>query len=170
MPVPPWSLILIALLVVTQTMNPTERDFIWYRTLKRPTWIKMHIWFPAAWFLINITFYVSTLQVWSATQDWRWVAGFVVVLVLLRSHPYVICRMHSLSAGLFFWLVSWIASLIMALMAQSISPLATWLLLPALVWTPVEALITFQMIGLNPRQSRSGRGPDDRRPARSRRL
>lgn len=167
---PPWSLILIALLVVTQTMNPSERDFVWYRTLKRPGWISLQLWIPAAWFIINITFYVSTLTFWNATKDWSWVAAYTVLLILLRSHPWVICRLHSLAAGLPFWLVSWLATLLMALLVRPTSPLASWLLMPALLWTPVEAIITFQMIGLNRKVSRSGRGPDDRRPARSRRL
>jgi tryptophan-rich sensory protein len=168
--VPAWSLILIAMLVVTQSMNPTERDFIWYRTLKRPGWLKMHLWVPIAWLIINITFYIATLLYWDSTRDWRLVGILLVLLVLLRSHPWLICKLHSLSAGLTFWLISWVANLYLAITLQNISPLASQLLLPAVLWTPFEAAITFQMIGLNPRESRRGRGPDDRRPARSRRL
>ncbi|KEF40808.1 MAG: hypothetical protein ER33_14900 [Cyanobium sp. CACIAM 14] len=167
---PPWSVILIALLVVTQIMNPSERDFVWYRTLKRPGWINMHLWFPAAWFLINITIYMSTLTCWSRTGDWNWVAAYVVVLILLRSHPWGICRFRRLAIGLPLWLLSWLATLILALLVRPASPLASWLLVPALLWTPVEAIVTFQMIGLNLRQSRSGRGPDDCRHARTGRL
>jgi tryptophan-rich sensory protein len=168
--VPPWSLILIALLVVTQTLNPSERDFVWYRGLVRPNWISLHLWIPAAWFVINITFYVSTLQIWNATENWRWVVVYMALLILLRSHPYVICRLRSLPAGLPFWLASWLLTLILAITVRSISSIASLLLIPALVWTPVEAIITCQMIGLNRQQSKKGRGTDDRRPARSRRL
>ncbi len=167
---PPWSLILIAMLVVTQIMNPTERDFIWYRTLKRPGWMKMQLWIPAAWLVINITFYLATLVSWNRTRDWNLVAIFIVLLVLLRSHPWLICKLHSLSVGLLFWLIGWVANLSLAIALHSVAPLASQLLLPAVLWTPFEAAITFQMIGLNRKVSRSDRGPDDRRPARSRRL
>jgi tryptophan-rich sensory protein len=170
MPVPPWSLILIAMLVVTQTMNPSERDFLWYRSLEHPKWIPMHLWIPAAWFALNIAFYISALSVWNATQDWGLVAAYMGLLILLRSHPWFICRLRSLPAGLPFWLASWLATLILALVVRPLSPLASWLLVPILVWTPVEAAITVRMIGLNRKANRSGRGPDDRRPARSRRL
>ncbi|WP_216903635.1 tryptophan-rich sensory protein [Synechococcus sp. CCY 9618] len=170
MPVPPWSLILIAMLVVTQAMNPTERDFIWFRSLQRPGWLSLQIWLPAAWFVINITFYLSALRCWERSRNWSWVVAYMILLILLRSHPYVICRMRSLPSGLLFWLISWIANLVLAMLVRPIAPTASLLLLPALLWTPVEAVITYQMIGLNSKQSRSDRGPDDRRPARSRRL
>jgi tryptophan-rich sensory protein len=158
------------MLVVTQIMNPTERDFIWYRTLRRPGWLKMQLWIPIAWLVINITFYIATLISWNKTRNWNLVGTLIVLLVLLRSHPWLICKLRSLSAGLAFWLISWVANLILAMVLQPISPLAAQLLLPAVIWTPFEAAVTFQMIGLNRKVNRSDRGPDDRRPARSRRL
>jgi translocator protein len=48
MPVPPWLLILIPLLVVNLIINPSERDFTWYRSLKRPGWMGIDPWVPAA--------------------------------------------------------------------------------------------------------------------------
>ncbi len=170
MPVPPWLLILIALLVVTLVINPSERDFSWYRTLKRPDWISMQPWIPAAWFVINVSFYFSALSFWRKSGDWRWMGAYAALMVLLRLDHLVICRLRRLSAGLPFWLLSWLAALVLALIVLPASPLAAGLLLPVLVWTPVETLITLQMVGLNRKEHRSGRGPNDRRPARSRRL
>lgn len=170
MPVPPWLLILITLLVVTLVINPSERDFAWYRALKWPRWISMEPWIPAAWFVISVSFYFSALSIWLKSGDWRWMAAYAALLVLLRIDHLVICRLRNLVAGLPFWLLSWMVTLVLALIVRPSSPLAAGLLVPVLVWTPVEALITLQMIGLNRRKQRSGRGPNDRGPAPSRRL
>lgn len=170
MSVPPWLLILVPLLVVTLVINPSERDFTWYRALKRPGRVGIDPWVPAAWFVISVSFYFSTLAFWRANGDWRWVATYMALLVLLRSHQWMICRLRNLAVGLPFWLLSWTLTLILALIVRPASPLAAWLLVPVLVWTPAKAIVDVQMIGLNRKQHRSGRGPHDRRPARSRRL
>ncbi len=170
MAVPPWLLILITFLVVNLVINPSERDFSWYRTLKRPGWISMQPWIPAAWFVINVSFYFSALSFWLRNADWRWMGVYTALLVLLRLDHLVICRLHRLSAGLPFWLLSWLVTLVLALLVRPTSPLAAGLLVPVLVWTPVEALVNLQMVGLNRKEQRSGRGPNDRGPARSRRL
>ena len=167
---PPWLLILIPLLLVTLVINPSERDFTWYRALKRPGRMGIDPLVPAAWFVISVSFYFSTLAFWRANGDWRWVATYMALLVLLRSQQWLVCRLRNLAAGLPFWLLSWTLTLILALIVRPTSPLAAWLLVPVLVWTPAEAINDVQMIGLNRKEQRSGRGPNDRRPARSRRL
>jgi tryptophan-rich sensory protein len=168
--VPPWLLILITLLVVTLVINPSEHDFAWYRTLRRPGWMGIDPWVPAAWFVISVTFYFSTFAFWQANGDWRWVATYTALLVLWRSQQWLVCRLRNLAAGLPLWLLSWTLTLILALIVHPASPLAAGLLVPVLVWTPVESIVTLQMIGLNRKKHRSGRGPHDRGPARSRRL
>ncbi len=167
---PPWLLILITVLVITLVVNPTERDFVWYRSLRRPEWIGRAPWVALAWPLISVCFYGSALAFWQTAESWGWVAVYAVLLVLLRSPHWLICRLHSLSAGLPVWLLSWTLTLVLALIVRPASPLASGLLLPVLVWTPVEAAIALRMVGLNRKEHRSGRGPDHRRPARSRRL
>lgn len=170
MPVPPWLLILITLLVVTLVINPSEQDFSWYRGLKRPGWMSIDPWVPAAWVVITVSFYFSALSLWQKNGDWRWMAGYAALLVLLRVVHVVICRWRKLGAGFPLWLLGWIITLVLTLIVRSTSPLAAGLLVPVLVWIPVEVLVTLQMVGLNRRKQRSGHGPNDRRPAPSRRL
>ncbi|MBD2717836.1 tryptophan-rich sensory protein [Synechococcus sp. FACHB-909] len=167
---PPWLLILITVLVITLVVNPTERDYVWYRSLRRPDWIAAQPWVALVWPLISVCFYGSALAFWQTAGSWGWVAVYAVLLVLLRSPHWLICRLHRLTAGLPLWLLSWTLTLVLALIVGPASPLASGLLLPALVWTPVEAAIALRMVVLNRKEHRSGRGPDDRRPARSRRL
>jgi tryptophan-rich sensory protein len=170
MPVPPWLLILITFLAITLVINPSEQDFSWYRTLKQPGWFSMQPWVPAVWLVINISIYFSALSFWLKIGEWRWMGAYAALLALLRIDHLVICGLRNLGAGLPVWLLSWIFTLVLALIVRSTSPLAAGLLLPALVWMPVEAVVTLQMVGLNRKEQRSGRGPNDRRPARSRRL
>ena len=167
---PPWLLILITVAVITLVVNPTERDFVWYRSLRRPEWISRQPWVALVWPLISVGFYGSALAFWQTAASWGWVAAYAVLLVLLRSPRWLSCRLHNLSAGLPLRLLSWTLTLVLALIVGPASPLASVLLLPVLVWTPVEAAIDLRMVGLNRKEHRSGRGPDDRRPARSRRL
>ncbi|WP_254943376.1 TspO/MBR family protein [Cyanobium sp. AMD-g] len=170
MAVPPWLLILITLLVVTLVINPSEQDFSWYRSLRRPGWMSIDPWVPAAWVVISVSYYFSALSFWFKTGAWLWVAAYASLLVLLRSQHCVICRLRNLSAGLPIGLLGWMLTLMLTLFARPTSPLAAGLLVPVLVWTPVEAIVTLQMIGLNRKKHRSGLGPNDRGPARSRRL
>jgi len=167
---PPWLLILIAVLVISLLVNPAERDFVWYRSLLRPDWISWKPWVALVWPLISLCFYGSALAFWQTSGSWGWMAVYAILLVVLRSPQWLICRLHSLTAGLPVGLLGWILTLVLALIVRPASPLASGLLLPALVWTPVEAAIALRMVGLNSKEHRSGRGPDDRRPARSRRL
>ncbi|MEA5390829.1 TspO/MBR family protein [Cyanobium gracile UHCC 0139] len=167
---PPWLLILITVAVITLVVNPTERDYVWYRSLRRPAWISRQAWVALVWPLISVGFYGSALAFWQTAASWGWVAAYAVLLVLLRCPRWLSCRLHNLSAGLPLWLLSWTMTLVLALIVRPASPLASWLLLPVLLWLPVEAAIALQMVGLNRKEHRSGRGPDDRRPARSRRL
>jgi tryptophan-rich sensory protein len=168
--VPPWLLILIAVLVITLVVNPTERDFVWYRSLRRPEWISRQPWVALVWPLITVCFYGSALAFWPTAGSWGWLAAYALLLVLLRSPLWLICRLHSLSSGLPLWLLSWTLTLVLALIVRPAAPLASALLLPVLLWTPVEAAIGLRMVGLNRKEQRSARGTDDRRPARSRRL
>jgi benzodiazapine receptor len=168
--VPPWLLILIAVLVITLVVNPTERDFVWYRSLRRPEWISRQPSIALVWPLLTVCFYGSALVFWPTAGSWGWLAAYALLLVLLRTPLWLICRLHSLSSGLPVWLLSWMLTLVLALIVRPAAPLASALLLPVLLWTPVEAAIGLRMVGLNRKELRSGRGPDDRRPARSRRL
>lgn len=167
---PPWLLILVTVAVITLVVNPSERDYVWFRSLRRPEWLSRQPWVALAWPLISVCFYGSALAFWQTATSWGWVAAYAVLLVLLRSPRWLSCRLHNLSAGLPLRLVSWALTLLLALIVGPASPLASGLLLPVLVWTPVEAAIDLRMVGLNRKEHRSGRGPDDRRPARSRRL
>jgi translocator protein len=168
--VPPWLLILITVLVITLVVNPTERDYVWYRSLRHPEWISRQPWVALVWPLISVCFYGSALAFWQTSGSWGWMAVYAVLLVLLRSRHWLICRLHILSAGLLLGVLGWTLTLVLALIVGPASPQASGLLLPVLVWTPVEAAITLRMVGLNRKEHRSGRGPDDRRTPRSRRL
>jgi benzodiazapine receptor len=149
--VPYWLLILIAMLVVGQAMNPKERDFTWYRSLQRPPWMSLHLWFPWAWFVINTTFFASTFLCWLSNLDWRWLVAYLALLIVIKSPPLIMCRFRSPAAGLPFWVFGWFFTLIMALQVRPTSMPASWLLLPALIWLPVEAVLTLEILRLNRR-------------------
>jgi tryptophan-rich sensory protein len=74
----------------------------------------------------------------------------VLLLVLVEGYTWLMCRTRRLAAGTVFCLDAWSYGLIFSLLLLSISPLAAQLMLPFLLWTPIEAVITWQMRQLNP--------------------
>ncbi len=148
---PYWLLIIVGMLVVGQAMNPRKRDFTWYSALQRPGWMVIYLWNPWTWFLINVTFFASVFLCWLKVLDWHWLVAYLALLVAIKCPPLIMCRFRSLGAGLPFWAVGWIFTLVVALQVRPISPLSSWLLLPALIWLPVEAVLTLQVMRSNRR-------------------
>ncbi len=147
---PPWLLILVLMEGVILLINPTRKDFIWYQGLRRPTWVTFSAWIPLIWLLIHACFYLSALLSWNVRNSWNLVVAYVLLLVLVEGYTWLMCRTRRLAAGTVFCLAAWSYGLIFSLLLLSISPLAAQLMLPFLLWTPIEAVITWQMRQLNP--------------------
>ncbi|MEI7667343.1 MAG: tryptophan-rich sensory protein [Synechococcaceae cyanobacterium ELA263] len=147
---PPWLLILILMEGVILLINPTRKDFAWYQGLRRPPWVTFSAFIPVVWLLIHACFYVSALISWSVRSSWNLVLAYVLLLALVEGYTWLMCRSRRLSAGTILCLVGWSYGLILTLLLISISPSSALLMLPFLCWTPLEALITWQMRQLNP--------------------
>ncbi len=147
---PPWLLILILMGGVIVLINPTRKDFAWYQGLRRPTWVTFSAWIPLIWLLIHACFYLSALLSWNARNSWNLVLAYVLLLIFAEGYTWLMCRTRQLAAGTVLCLVGWSYGLILTLLLQSISPSSAQLMLPFLLWTPMEAVITWQMRSLNP--------------------
>lgn len=146
---PPWLLILILMEAVILLINPTRRDFAWYQGLRRPTWVRFSTSIPLIWLLIIACFYVSALASWQASRNWNLVLAYILLLVLVEGYTWMMCRTRRLSTGTLLCLVGWLYGLLLAAVLLSVSPLGSLLLLPYLLWAPVEALITWDMRRIN---------------------
>jgi tryptophan-rich sensory protein len=148
--VPPWLLILVLMEGVIVLINPTRKDFAWYQGLRHPEWVTFSAFIPLIWLLIHACFYLSALISWGIRSSWTLVFAYVLLLILVESYTWLMCRSRRLSAGTLLCLIGWSYGLILTLLVLTIAPSAALLMLPYLLWTPVEALITWQMRQLNP--------------------
>jgi benzodiazapine receptor len=148
-PVPHWLVLLILMELVILGINPTRGDFVWFQGLRRPAWLRVHVWIPVFWLVIYGCFYLSALVSWEASRNWRLTVAYVLLLVLVESYTWITCRTRRLGVGTVVCLAGWAYGLVFALVLTRISVPAAILIVPYLIWSPVEALITWQMLGLN---------------------
>jgi len=148
--VPPWLLILILMEGVILLINPTRRDFAWYQGLRRPDWVTFSATIPLIWLVIHAGFYLSALVSWHGRQSWVVILAYLLLLVLVESYTWMMCRTRRLSTGTILCLVGWVYGLVITRLFVADSPLAGLLLVPYLVWAPIEALITWEMRRINP--------------------
>jgi tryptophan-rich sensory protein len=143
--------VLFALSVLSLVFNPANRDLRWYASLRRPRWLGFALWsrFPLLRSLTSLGFYGAALVVWLRFHSLGWVALMLAVGVLAESRFWLTCRSRRLTLGLLVGLLSWLAALVLAHQLHPQVPLVTVLLLPQLLWTPLEMLTTLQMIQLN---------------------
>ncbi|MEB3168343.1 MAG: tryptophan-rich sensory protein [Synechococcaceae cyanobacterium] len=146
---PPWLLILILMEGVILLINPTRKDFAWYRGLRRPQWVPFASSIPVIWLLIHFGFYLSSLVSWQVSNNWNLVMAYILLLVLVESYTWIMCRTRRLGTGSLLCLLGWAYGLVLAAALLSLSLLASALLIPYLLWAPVEALITWDMRRLN---------------------
>jgi translocator protein len=148
--VPPWLLILILMEGVILMINPTRRDFAWYQGLRRPRWVTFSASIPLIWLLINACFYLSALVSWHASNSWPLVFAYLLLMVLVESYTWLMCRTRRLSTGTILCILGWVYGVLISLYLVPLSPMAALLLVPYLLWAPLEALITWEMRRLNP--------------------
>lgn len=146
---PPWLLILILMEGVILLINPTRKDFAWYQGLRRPPWMPFASSIPLIWLLIHIGFYLSSLVSWQARNNWNLVFAYLVLLALVEGYTLLMCRSRRLATGTLLCLLGWAYGLILAAALLPISMLASALLIPYLLWAPMEAMITWDMRRLN---------------------
>jgi len=146
---PAWLVILLLFELVIILTNPSDRDYYWFQGLRRPTWLRLHIWSPLIRLACNLGTYLSLLVVHSLQGGWNGVIVCLLVISLNEANVWFTCRIRSLSFGTLIGAFSWGLLLILTIWVSRISRDAALGLLPYLIWTFVEHLAQWHMIGLN---------------------
>jgi benzodiazapine receptor len=140
-------LLVIGTLVVV--IMPSQEDFAWFLRLRRPTWLGFEALIPLIWLLIYGCFYTSALLAWNRTASWGLMGGYLLLLVLVQSYTWVICRTRRLANGTAVGLAGWLWGVALTVVVAGQSQPAALLLIPYLLWSPVGTLVTWQMQRLN---------------------
>jgi len=136
----------------------------WYQALKKPSWNPPNWAFAPAWTII------LGLAAWSGVLGWTHaVDGFEHTLVAVFFGLNII--LHLAWSPLFFnlqrpdWALMevpflWLSIVILMIGLHPISPLASLLLTPYLLWVSFAAFLNFTIVRLNaPFAARTGRAP-----------
>ena len=144
------ALVILAVIVaVGALLNPSRAEFRWFLQLRRPRWLTFERWIPLIWLAIYLCFYGSALLVWQATASAGAMAGFLLLLLLVQSYTWVICRTRRLRNGTAVGLAGWIWGVGLAVSVLPVSRPAAGLLVPFLLWSPVGTFVTWRMERLN---------------------
>lgn len=140
-------LLVIGTLVVV--IMPSQEEFAWFLRLRRPSWLSFEGLIPVIWVLIYGCFYASALLAWNRTASWGLMGGYLLLLVLVQSYTWLICRTRRLANGTAVGLAGWLWGVALTVVVAAPSQLAALLLIPYLLWSPVGTLVTWQMQRLN---------------------
>jgi translocator protein len=145
----PALLILLVMVVVAWSLNPSREAFAWFLRLRRPAWLTFERWIPLIWISIYACFYASALLAWNASGSWGLMAGYLGLLLLVQSYTWLICRSRRLANGTAIGLAGWVWGLALAVVVRSHAGAAALLLIPYLLWSPVGTFVTWRMQRLN---------------------
>jgi len=146
---PAWLVILLLIELVILLTNPNERDYSWLQGLRRPGWLTFHIWSPMIRFACYAGLYLALLVIHSQQQQWNLVITGLLLIALNEASVWITCRMRSLALGTLIGAVAWVLFLSLTLAVSRVSQVAAVALLPYLLWTFIDLLAQWQMIGLN---------------------
>ncbi len=143
----------VVALVVTGAGGLLTEIGPWYRQLRKPSWQPPDWLFGPAWTLI------LALAAWSAADAWVSApsAGQRTLVVVLYSFNALF---HLLWSPLFFkfkrpdWALIevpllWLSVLAPMVVVAPFAPLASWLLLPYLLWVTFAAYLNLTIVRLN---------------------
>jgi len=141
--------ILLMILGVGLALNPSRSDFAWFLQLRRPAWLTFERLIPLIWVAIYACFYASALLAWNAGWSWGLMGGYLVLLLLVQSYTWLICRTRRIANGTVVGLMGWIWGIALTVVVGSVSTPAALLLVPFLLWSPVGTWVTWQMQRIN---------------------
>ncbi|MEB3322344.1 MAG: tryptophan-rich sensory protein [Synechococcaceae cyanobacterium] len=159
---PAWLSILLVMVVVVLAINPSNEGYNWYQGLRRPTWTPFPQRIPLLWLAIYACLYLSALESWRASRSLPLLGLYGLLLVVLELYPWLMCRTRRLGVGAGSCLVGWALAIALALGVRGFSGRAALLLLPLVLWGPLQAAIDWSMLRLNGPQWGRLRGPSRR--------
>lgn len=142
-------LILVVMVAVAWALNPGREDFAWFMRLRRPAWLTFEPLIPLIWIGIYACFYASALLSWNAARSAALMVGYLVLLLLVQSYTWWICRTRSLRNGTRVAFAGWLWGVALAVAVAPVSGWALLLLIPYLLWSPIGTAVTWQMQRLN---------------------
>jgi len=146
--------IVTVIVAVVTNRGLSANDMRWFNRLQRPPWLTFEGAIPLIWTIIFICGAWSAVWVWNADpgslQTWVLMAYYLVLELIALLYTRVMCRSRSLRIGTIIGGTGAMLSIMLAIAIQPISTVATLLLCPYILWSPVGTYTTWAMIRYNP--------------------
>jgi len=166
------SIIICELAGVVGSVFTSPEIEAWYKNLKKPAFNPPNWVFGPAWIIIFILMGISLYLVWQKkfepkiisaqtynplsqkflSGSWRRlniVLIFVTQLVLNILWSVLFFGAHSVAAGFFELLMLWFAIVFTMVNFHRVSKVATWILLPYILWVSFAGILNFYIWILN---------------------
>ncbi|MBH8573797.1 TspO/MBR family protein [Nostocaceae cyanobacterium CENA369] len=144
----------VTFLIAIGSFLITPRDVKWFVQLSRPQWLVFEPFIPLIWTVIFICGAASANIVWQKNPGslitWLLMGLYLLVEIITVAYIPLMLRFRSLKTGEIIGLVGLISAIVLAVCVLPISGLATILLIPYLVWSPIGAYTTEELRQLNP--------------------
>lgn len=148
--------IALLLAIVGGSIVP-PRGVQWFKRLRRPQWLTFEKIIPLIWTVVFICGVWSAVLVWEqdpgSPKTWTLMVGYgLLELAILAYNPAMLVG-RSLKLGTIVGATGVVIGIILALAVWGVSPWATLLLLPFLLWSPIGTYTTWEMLKLNPTEA-----------------
>jgi translocator protein len=153
-----WMVIgAIALLVSVGSFFITPRDVKWFAKLSRPRWLIFEPLIPVIWTVVFVTGAASANIVWQKNPGslitWLLMGLYLLLEIVTVTYIPLMLRLRSLRVGEIVGSSGMVLGFLLALAVLPISGIAALLLGPYLLWSPVGAYTTEELIQLNPQDA-----------------
>lgn len=146
---PAWLLILLLIELLIIVCNPRQADFSWFQSLRRPSWLVFQSWTSLIRLVNHLGLYFAAVLLQARTGLWIWVLPSLLLILLVEMAIQLTCRLRRLGLGSLLIATSWLFGLLLFLVLIRPWPLAAALMVPFLIWSPIESVILWRMMSLN---------------------
>ena len=123
----------------------------WYASLNKPTFNPPDWLFGPVWTFLYILMGISFFLIWKTESDGKTfaVAFFIVQLIMNSLWSFLFFGMKNPSFAFIEIIVLWVFILICIITFNKISPLASYLLIPYLLWVSFASVLNYSIVKLN---------------------
>jgi len=121
----------------------------WYRDLRKPSWTPPDWAFPVVWSMLYFMIAVAGYLVWMTDPASPAMALWFIQLVLNAAWSYLFFGRRDMVTALADVSGMWLSILGFIILAWPISPVASLLFVPYLMWVSVASALNFRVWRLN---------------------
>jgi benzodiazapine receptor len=138
-------LILVVMVATAALFTPAPAQQLWFLRQRRPRWLLFEKRIPLIELCIDLALALSAMEAWRSSTSWALLAAYWALWLVVQARTWLICSTRRLRYGSWCALSAGIASaaLMTAVLPQSL--IAALLLLPLLLWSPLDLVISREM-------------------------